>query len=215
MTIAEIEDILLIFSDKEENQANAEKAFVELYRSYAPYVGKVVGNALKNQGIYDKSLFNTVLNNTFLILYEKPFSFEFKKKAKDDKSFKGWLAVVAKNELKELLKDYFQKEEELTTNVEEPISRSLEVPDNLAESINHKNISNALKSLSERDRHILCTLYLYYEEGRDTPSSVLDQLCELHQTTRSNIRQIKRRSEKKIIDYMIKNTSLKPIKNVK
>lgn len=215
MTIAKIENLLLIISDKEENQANAEKAFNLLYREYGFYVGKVVSNAFKNIGIYDEDFFNTIINNTFLIVYEKPLSFNFRKEAIDDKSFKGWLATLAKNELRMLLKDYFKKSEELTEGIVESITESLEVPDNLVESINHKNLNNALNSLSERDRHILWTLYLYYDEGKDTPSNVLDELCELYQTTRSNIRQIKRRSEKKIIDYMIKNANLKPIKNVK
>lgn len=215
MTIAEIENILLNISDKEENKANAEKSFNRIYREYGRYVGKVVGEALKSMKIYDKSFFGTIINNTFLVLYNKPFSFEFEKQATDDKSFKAWLAVVAKNELKSLLTDYFQKENTLTTDTVEPISKSLEVPEDLSESVNHKNLRKALDSLSERNKHILSMLYLYYEEGRDTPSNVLNQLCKQHQTTKSNIRQIKRRSEKKIIDYMVKNTNLKPIKNVK
>ncbi len=76
-------------------------------------------------------------------------------------------------------------------------------------------MKGALDSLGDRDREILSTLYLYFEEGKKTPSSVLDTICEIHGTTKDNIRQIKKRSEEKIVAYFSKYTQLKPIKNVK
>ena len=54
---------------------------------------------------------------------------------------------------------------------------------------------------------------MYYDEGKKTPSDVLKTLSEMYNTTNVNIRKIKERSEKKIKDYFIKNTQLKPLKN--
>jgi len=215
MTIEEIEDILLIISEQEENEKDASKAFTCLYRGYSRYLGKVVANALKERGIYDEHLFNAVINNTFHKLYLDPLSFSFKQSAKDDKSFKGWLAVVAKNELKKLINEYY--DERFTSELvgDEAVIESIDVPEEFQRSINQKTLYKALKILSERDKHILRTLYLYYEEGKKTPSTVLDRLCRMHDTTKDNIRQIKRRSESKIIEYFAKNTELKPLKNAK
>lgn len=211
MTIEEVEENLLVISYKDDDKKNADKAFSNLYWEYSRYLGKVIGNALKGMGIYDEDLFETVKNNTFITVYKKPLSFS-SKGAKNDKGFKGWLATIAKNELKQLLEEYFQKDNELTPEIKESMIESMDVPTELQQSINHKTLNDAMANLSERDRHILRTLYLYYEEGRKTPSEVLDMLCKLYDTTRANIRQIKSRSEKKIIKYFAKRTSLKPLK---
>jgi hypothetical protein len=56
---------------------------------------------------------------------------------------------------------------------------------------------------------------MYYEEGMKTPSDVLDLLCEMYGTTKPNIRKIKERSEKKIIEHFSKYTELKPLKHDK
>ncbi len=211
MTIEKVEEILLIISYKEDDKQGADKAFCQLYYEYSHYLGKVIGNALRGMGIYDEELFETVKNNTFITIYEKPLSFS-SKGAKNDKGFKGWIATIARNELKQLLEEYFQKDSELTPEIKESMIESIVVPTELQESINHKTLNDAMANLSERDRHILRTLYLYYEEGRKTPSKVLDMLCKLYDTKRPNIRQIKSRSEKKIIEYFAKRTSLKPLK---
>jgi|SRR5690625_1410485 len=215
MTIDEIENILLSISDKENDIDNAYAAFDSLFKEYSRYLGKVVNNALKNMGIYDEDLFNTIINNTFLVVYEKPLKFNFRKEAQDDKSFKAWLATIAHNELKQLLQEYFSKESEISVVINEKDIESTTIPEEIVESINNNILQSALATLSERDRHILMTLYLYYEKDKDTPSDVLDLLCKMHKTTKSNIRQIKRRSENKIIEYFEKHSDLKPLKNAK
>ena len=97
----------------------------------------------------------------------------------------------------------------------EPAIISEELSLEVFESTNIKVLNDALNTLSERDRHILLTIYLYYDEGKNTPSDTLDLLCEMYGTTKVNIRKIRERSEKKIIDYFSQHTQLKPLKNVK
>lgn len=215
MTKEEIEDILLQLSYKSDNDRAAVAAFNALYRGYSKFLSSVISNVLLNRGIYDKDFIETVLNNSFLVVYQKPLSFAFLPESEDDKSFKAWLATVAKNQTKKLLLEYYTREDSLEVVTAEPIYDSEEIPEEVFMSANFKILDGALASLNERDRHILLTLYLYYEEGKKTPSNVLSMLCNLYNTTNLNIRKIKERSEKKIVEYLSKRSQLIPLKNVK
>ncbi|MNU16911.1 hypothetical protein D3C71_50850 [compost metagenome] len=215
MTVSEIEDILQILSEKATSESQVATAFTSLYRGYSKFLASVVAAGLERMGIYDRQVLNTVINNTFYILYEKPQKFAFPDNATDDKPFKGWLSTVAHNELKRLLKEYFEKSTPLVPVMTEAALESEEIDDVFFESVNLKIMNDALNTLSDRDRQILWTLYLYYEEGKNTPSEVLNLLCKIHNTTKENIRQIKKRSEKKIVEYFAKHSQLKPLKDVR
>ena len=215
MTIDEIEETLLLISEKSNDVGAALVAFTNLYKNYSKFLNTVISGALKNSGIYDEHILNTVMNNTFYKLYEDPLTFSFPKNIEDDKTFKAWLSVVARNELKRLLKEYYHNNSSLEEIGIEPAIISEELSLEVFESANIKILNDALNTLSERDRHILLTIYLYYEEGKNTPSETLDLLCEMYGTTKVNIRKIRERSEKKIIDYFSQHTQLKPLKNVK
>lgn len=215
MTKEEIEDILLAISDKEHDECAAVSAFTILYRGYSKFLNSVVSRGLKDRGIYDEEILNTVLNNTFLIIYEKPLIFSFSAIAENDLSFKAWLSTVAKNELKRLLEEYYKDSHPLEIVVSDPAIEEIELDEEIFESANLKTLNEALLLLSERDRHILRTIYLYHEEGKNTPSYVLRNLCEMFDTTTANIRKIKERSEKKIAEYVSSKLQLKPLKNAK
>ncbi|MEN2436282.1 sigma-70 family RNA polymerase sigma factor [Weeksellaceae bacterium A-14] len=215
MTIDEIENMLLVISERSNDEKNAKAAFTDLYRGYSSFLSAVVSRTLQSSGIYDEHIMQTVINNTFFKLYENPLIFTFPENVENDKPFKAWLSVVAKNELKRLLQEYYQTSDlPETLNIESAII-SEDIPSEIFESVNIKVLNDALNTLSPRDKHILLTLYLYYEEGKNTPSNVLDLLCKMYETTKVNIRKIRERSEKKIINYFEKNTQLKPLKNVK
>ncbi len=212
MTVEDIEHRLQIISSKDSNEGSAVTAFTELYKGYSKFLMAVVSSGLKSIGVYDEQVLNTVINNTFYILYDKPDAFSFPEGSHNDRSFKAWLAKVAKHELKRLLKEYFGTTAFIDMGQSEPLE-SDEINDEVFQSANLKMMSDALALLSERDREILSTLYLYYEEGKNTPTAVLDLLCKIHNTTKENIRQIKVRSEKKIIEYFSKHSQLKPLKD--
>ncbi|MGE9313217.1 sigma-70 family RNA polymerase sigma factor [Niabella sp. CJ426] len=215
MTVIEIENMLQALSEKTDSEGNALTAFTTLYREYSRFLASVVAAGLQRMGIYDEQVLNTVLNNTFYTLYENPRRFTFPNTATDDRPFKGWLSTVARNELTRLLDEYFGKSTPLTMVTADSSLESEEIDETFFASVNLKTMNDALNTLSERDREILWTLYLYYEEGKNTPSGVLDRLCKIHDTTRENIRQIKKRSEKKIIEYFAKHSQLKPLKDVR
>lgn len=215
MTIEEIENILLVISDKENDEDSAVAGFTALYHGYSKFLNSVVSSALKKSGIYDEQILNSVVNNTFYKLYENPLIFSFPKKAIDDKGFKAWLSKVAKNEFKRLLAEYYKDTVSLEKVSSETAIESDELAEDLFANVNFKALDEALNMLSERDKHILLTLYLYYEEGKNTPSVVLKMLCKMYDTTNPNIRKIKERSEKKIVEYFSKHILLKPLKHVK
>lgn len=214
MTVTEIEDILLIISEKENDEASATAAFRQMYRGYSKFLSSVVSGALKNSGIYDEQILNTVINNVFLKIYENPLGFSFPENGIED-SFKAWLSTVARNEFRRLLVEYYgdKKNSNSVIEIAEQALESEELQEDIFESINVKILNDALNLLSERDKYVLQTIYLFYEDGKKTPSNVLDLLCEMYGTTRVNIRKIKERSEKKIIEHFLKHSELKPLKN--
>ncbi|RZK38019.1 MAG: sigma-70 family RNA polymerase sigma factor [Pedobacter sp.] len=213
MTKEEIEDILLVISDRSDNEKEAVEAFAALYRGYSKFLYSVVSASLKQRGIYDEHLADTVLNNTFFIVYEKPLSFSFPSDASGDQKFKAWLATVAKNELKRLLLEFYDNTVQMDVLASEPVDEG--IPDDVFDSVNYKILDGALSALSERDRHILMTLYLYHEKDKNTPSNVYSMLCKMYNTTNANIRKIKERSEKKIVEYFSKYSQLTPLKHAK
>jgi RNA polymerase sigma factor (sigma-70 family) len=215
MEIEKLEDVLLIISFKAEDEKSALDSFNLLYKEYSKLLMAIVKKNLKDMGIYDEQLLNSVINNVFFKLYEKPLSFSVPKNANNDSCFKSWLSVVALNELKSLLKQYLSNETSLNLVDTDNIIESIDVPEEILESINSKLLIEALNTLSQRDREILLTLYLYYEEGKKTPTEVLNQIARLHNTTKPNIRKIKERCEKKIIDFFSAKSALTTVKNGK
>ncbi|MBB6681383.1 sigma-70 family RNA polymerase sigma factor [Aequorivita sp. 609] len=215
MQLDELEEVLLTISYKEDDEKSSLDAFNTIYRAYSKLLSAIVKSNLKKMGIYNQQLYEATINNVFIKLYENPLSFEIPKNAKNDNCFKAWLSVVASNEIKKLIKEYYNKEKSLEVISDEPVIESEEINEELADSVNKKLMIDALNSLSERDKAIMFTLYNYYEEGRKTPTNVLNDLCKLHNTTKLNIRKIKERSEKKIIEFFAQHSQLKPLKNVK
>ena len=216
MLLKELEDLLLNISFKEEERVLAEESFSKIYREYSQYLMNVIVSNLKGMGVYDEELAQVVLNNTFLTVYEKPLIFSVPSGAEDDKCFKAWISKISKNELLSQIEKVTDKEKRFSDlNLQEVDLELEEVEDDFFESANHRLLKDALNTLSERDREILRAHYLYHEEGKNMPSDVLDKLCLLYSTTKPNIRQIRKRSEEKIIAYMTKNSQLKPLKDAK
>lgn len=164
-------------------------------------------------GIYDRNIVDIILSNTFYKIYEKPLSFSFPTGVDDDRAFKGWLATVAKNDLKAQLKESYLNKTTLVPIKEDDLIENADIDDTIFESVNLSLLNEALEKLPPRDREILITLYLYHEEGKNTPSEILDLICKIHDTTKANIRQIKRRSELKIIEHFSKHSQLIPKKH--
>ncbi|MFP5040449.1 sigma-70 family RNA polymerase sigma factor [Parasediminibacterium sp. JCM 36343] len=215
MEQGQIEEIFLLFSYKEENENAAHKAFDQLYKEYSKFLKGFIRKQLNSMGINDEQVLDSTISNTFISIYQKP-PLEFKPKSGKsfDDSFKAYLSVTAKHEILSLYKEYYKLNSVVEIEGDEIVFEDTEIDDNIAVHLNTKMMEAALNTLSERDRGILRMLYNYHEEGKNSPSSVLDSICQIYGTTKPNIRQIKKRSETKIIEYFSKFSTLKAIKNV-
>ena len=217
----EVQDLLFYISEKETDQKMAEKAFTLLYRRFSEFVFNSVKKSVYLNSESELNVFaNTVVNNTFIEIYDKPLNFEFdsnKHKTQDD-AFRVYLAAIAKNEKNDLLKEslnYNSKQTKIIDDddhffepsIPEETFKKLEIK----LSTNRKILEDALYSLSERDRYIILTYYDNFEEGKNTPSEVLDNIEQLYGTTRDNIRMIRNRVKKKLIKEIESRSNLKAI----
>jgi len=215
---AELEEILLKFSYKEENELEAHKAFTIFYHEYSKYLSKVVFEAKRAAIYFYEDLVDIVVNNSFLIIYNSPLDFNIEDQDCDldvDKKMKGYLAVIAKNELKGLLnKKYCLQEHDLTIDDKDFSFDPPEIEINRAHNLsyNQRILQEVLLTFSERDRLILLSVYDCHEVGKKRPKDIMAWLTKVHNTTDMNIRKIKSRCDKKIKEYFERNTTLKPLK---
>lgn len=206
MKKSEIEDILMNFSYKDEFRSNAENSFIIFYREYSKYLYKVVIEAKKKYTFLRNDIIDDIVNNTFLKIYENPLLFQIDESQSDlstDTRLKAYLSTIAKNNLKDLLNTELKENHLKIIDDDEQIfdPPEIETEENISLSQMRIILDEVLNTFKERDKAILLTLYEFYEEGKNTPSETLDWLCEVHKTTRDNIKAIKSRCNKKIIDH--------------
>lgn len=212
-----LDDLLLTIAYKDEDEKAAKEAFSKLYHKFSPKCLHTISTCFP--GI-NEEIYHDVLSNTFLEIYLNPVKFNFDKNKHEnvDDAFSAWLFVVAKNELLDLVKKSNKQKKSLTI-VDAPADTECFEPSIDYEKLDSEFISDnmyilekALETLSEKNRGILRMLYAFHEEGKNTPSDVLDMICSLYSTTKANIRKIKSRSEKKVIEYVEKYSNLKAVK---
>lgn len=218
MKKTELEETLLTFSYKEENEQEAHKAFTKFYHEYSRYIYKVIIEAKKSAPYFYDDIVDIVAENTFLTIYDNPLDFIIEENDTDqvvDKKLKGYLAVIAKNELKGLLnKGYCLQEHDLILDNEEIFfdPPEIQLPADNEISVFQKILQEVLLTFSERDRLILLSIYDCHQEGKKRPKETMKWLAEVHNTSDMNIRKIKSRCDKKIIEHFEKTTTLKPVK---
>lgn len=203
MDLEQLEELQLLVSFKEENEDSAHRAFEKIYKKYSRYLFSVVQSKLEDMNILDDTLLKSSVNNTFIKFYENPLKFEVPENAINDNCFKGWLSRVAKREVLNLLRENQSKERiGIETTMDIHCFQDDDFSD-VEECLSMKILKGALQGIKERDRGILMMLFMYFEEGKKTPSDVLDVICNTFGTTRDNIRRIKSRSLEKIKQYIV------------
>ncbi|SNZ01186.1 RNA polymerase sigma factor [Flagellimonas pacifica] len=218
MKKAELEEILLKFSYQEDDEQEAHKAFTIYYHEYSRYLHTVIFEAKKSATYFYDDLVDIVAENTFLKIYNKPLDFIIEDHETDldvDKKMKGYLATIAKNELKGLLnKGYCAQEHDLTIDDDSVFFDPPEIILPEENEIGHyqKVLQEVLLTFSERDRLILLSVYDCHQEGKKRPKEIMAWLAEVHSTSDMNIRKIKSRCDKKIREHFEKKTTLKPLK---
>jgi len=205
LTNEALAELFLSMAMKEDNRADAEKAFAIFYNRYKNFLYTIVKTACRSWEMYGDELVQSVFENTFLTVYEKAERFmviEDIPFERQEKRMKSWLGRIAKNEMLQLLrqfkvdKDKIEYTNDLTSleNIEEEIISKA--------SLNSILVEKALQTLSERDRNILIT-YLMYEDGnKKLPSLEIKRLSDMWNTHPDNMRQIKKRSLAKVELYI-------------
>ncbi len=72
-------------------------------------------------------------------------------------------------------------------------------------SLHRSLLRDALDALTERERDILIATYEHYERGQKQqrlPKAVVDKICETHNISPANLRQIRKRALEKIEQYV-------------
>lgn len=205
LTNETLADIFLSMAMKKDDMQNAEKAFTEFYNRYKSFIYTVIKKACRSWKMYGDELIETVFVNTFLTVYEKAETFMLIDNVhfeRQEKRMKYWLSQVAKHEMLQLLRQYKINKDKI--EYLDDLS-FLERIDNETEEIKSDDIllaEKAFQTLSERDRDILVT-YLMYEDGnKKLPSDEIQRLANMWGVLPDNMRQIKRRSLRKLEIYI-------------
>jgi DNA-directed RNA polymerase specialized sigma24 family protein len=210
-----VEELLLIISDKEKDLEQSNKAFSTLYYRYSIFLNSAVINQLKSKGIYDKTFVDTIASNVFVEVFSNPLNFSYNEKdhQTEDIAFKAWICRIARFEFADILRESIKfnkmnllSRDGILQDQTENFTDDMDIISN-----NRKLLDKSLECLSDREKHVLLACYDYYEDGKNTPSEVLDMLCQYWGTTRDNVRQIRKRALDKVKAYLNNSIKLKGI----
>lgn len=198
------EDLLIYISMKDDDPDTAKIAFKEFYRRHAPYLYNVL--VRQYHSLQGTTEINDLLQDTFLKAYRKAGTYKCigtKNLKESEANVRAWIGKIAKNTHNDNYRKNKNNKKEYLEDIE------WENIPNRPESVNVKTeekqiIEKALDTFSERDKAIILASYQYYdfEEGDfKIPREELKALCDRFQTTRDNVRQIRKRALQKIKEY--------------
>jgi len=198
-------DLFLSMSMKDDDRQESERAFAKFYACYKNYLFTVVRNACRSWEKYGEELVQAVHENTFLKVFEKADGFmiiEDLPFERQELRMKGWLGTIAHREMLLLLRDF--KNEKEKHDYHDDLS-FLEQPQEEGNSQTSEEIllvEKALKTLSDRDRHILITYIMFEDGNKQLPKPEIQRLAEIWDVLPDNMRQIKKRSIAKVKQFI-------------
>jgi len=201
------EDLLVLMSFQKENELEAKQAFKEFDKKYQQFIWSLCCNVCRN-GVYGgEELAKDVFMQTRACIYYSAHTYNPSKG-----KIKTWISRIAKNEMYDLLG--ILKEKRIGEKVFVPLEEArtisnVDVEDEIeVETPEKKVIYDALNSLTDKEREILMTYFLYLDGNKHLPDVVLQELIEKYQTTSDNLRMIKKRTLDKINKFINDNTDL-------
>ncbi len=199
------EDLFVLMSYKIENEESAKEAFRVFYDRYKKLVWTLCFRACTSLDTENgKELADCVVNNTMMAIYEHQTYDSQKAK------LSTWISSIAYNKTVDLFKEYGITDNRVTPLNEATTAAVYDEDDEGVveyEAPNRRLLDAALALLSERDREIVMTCFLYKDGNKHLPDEVLGELSRRYSTTSVNIRQIKKRSLDKVKTYMLQQYS--------
>ncbi len=195
------DELFFLIAQKEQNLEKAKWAFDMLYDRYAQLVLALCYKVCSFSGIANAdTIAEEIFSQTIIAIYEHPTYNSSKGK------ISTWISRIAKSKAYDLLNPRNPKEiylEEMGS-MEPCVDEDEKVPILPKERI----LEEALNTLSEVERNVLIT-YMSYQDGRrHLPDHVLQELCDYHNKTTVNVRQIKKRALDKVEKYIQQNSEL-------
>jgi RNA polymerase sigma factor (sigma-70 family) len=204
---------LLISSIKAADRESEEfKLFQnEFYYRYNSYVLRGCQDFIRSLGETHFEAAKDLFQEIFIKIFKKLPEYQVASDATEtklDRCIKAWMGTIVK---REFFKYYAKHKtysivdfyDELPLHIYElPAHEDLEVH----ESEEERKLKDAFSKLKDRDATILRTYAMFdcIHTGKHLPQDIMDQLCQMFQTTPENIRQIKKRTFDKLKDQ-IKN----------
>jgi len=198
-------DLFLSMAMKDDDRQEAERAFAKFYDCYKNYLFTVVKNACKSWEKYGDELIQAVHENTFLKVYEKADSFMIIEELpfeRQELRMKGWLGKIAHREMLLLLRDFKDEKEKHDYYDDLSFIELIQEEDNSQTNEEILLVEKALKTLSDRDRHILITYMMFEDGNKQLPKPEIQRLAEIWNVLPDNMRQIKKRSIAKVKQYI-------------
>lgn len=198
-------DMFLSMAMKDDDRQEAERAFAEFYNRYKNYLYTVVRNACKSWEMYGDELVQAVHENAFLKVYEKADSFMMIEDiafARQELRMKSWLGAIAHREMLLLLRQFKEEKEKIDYHDDMTFLEQPEEIDNSQSTEEILLVEKALKTLSDRDRHILITYMMFEDGNKQLPKPEIQRLAEIWKVLPDNMRQIKKRSLAKVKQYI-------------
>lgn len=197
------EDLFWAMSLKEENEKEAQNAYAIFYERYGSTLWSLcIGVCSQFNFSNIDELVKEVFSITAIKIYRTPTYDSSKGK------LTTWMSTIAKHELINILRKA-GKEPILLDSDHSNVADDSYLDDEEERVFPEKEILlEALKALSERERHILMTYMLYSDGRKHLPDGVLQELINEYDTTADNIKHIKSRAFAKIKTYIRQNSNL-------
>lgn len=200
---------LLTMSSIDPNDLECKSAFEHFYHRYKIFVWSVSVKCASNIDKNNlKDIAHLLHQNTFIDVNKNAGKF-VKQSEDEDTDIKKWLSGIVKNKLLQFIdENNKQKKHLIYEDIQNEPLYFIEIDDNInIESFEKKLLSNALNTLSEKERDIILTWYNFYDGDKiqDIPKDIKQSLSKQYNMLPESLKQTKLRAFKKLKDYIDKN----------
>lgn len=200
---------LLTMVSIDPSDPECKKAFEVFHERYKDFVWKISFRfSLSIDSHNANKVAMVVAQNTFMKIYEK--ANVFKPRTSDcNIDCMSWISGIVRNMGKQYLQENNKHKDhivfmEVLPDAEEFSNHSNELP---VYTINRKILSNALKTLSNKEKQILLAWYNFYSEGkvRAIDKDIKESLAKQFNVKVDSLKKIKERALKKLLSYIEKH----------